>query len=239
MYCKHSYFIVGKTLYLSYNSGEGEGDMIQKILSSDIVYNVWMPIIILVLNWWKSKSDINKKNRELGYWKLKYEKQFGFDDISIRFMIYYLISLIGIQVIRAFFVDMMGYIFSYIIAYGVYLLINACIVLYNINTTKVRIELLCNKKRKIRSIIFMYMIFAIVFHVEIIKYMADIIFVILFFLWMMDLYKIADIVLVLEKSYADIYVTGVEPIKEVSAGSMKKMESGCLSTDILMVRMKK
>lgn len=59
MYCKHSYFIVGKTLYLSYNSGEGEGDMIQKILSSDIVYNVWMPIIILVLNWWKSKSDIN------------------------------------------------------------------------------------------------------------------------------------------------------------------------------------
>lgn len=56
-------------------------ELIRENLTSDVVYNVAVPIVLLILNWMKNGYDLSKKNRGMGYWKIRYKKGYSFMDI--------------------------------------------------------------------------------------------------------------------------------------------------------------
>ncbi len=59
-------------------------EFLLKIFSSEIMYYVVVPIVVVFLGWIKSGRDIKEKNKELGYWMMKCRKLVTFPDIAFR-----------------------------------------------------------------------------------------------------------------------------------------------------------
>ena len=57
-------------------------EILLRILNSEIVHYVVVPIAIVLLGWVKNERDLKEKNKELGYWMLKCRKLPTFPNIS-------------------------------------------------------------------------------------------------------------------------------------------------------------
>ena len=87
---------------------------------------------------------------------------------------------------------------------------------------KAKIELLKNKQVLMGMIWF---IFSIAFFIALVpkyQYVVESIYCVSLIGWCVFLFKYADMVFILEKSYADIYINGAETVERIHAGNMRK-----------------
>lgn len=60
-------------------------EILLRILNSEIVHYVVVPIAIVLLGWVKNERDLKEKNKELGYWMLKCRKLPTFQILQQKF----------------------------------------------------------------------------------------------------------------------------------------------------------
>lgn len=196
-----------------------------KILKSDIMYYVAIPLIIVFLNWFKSAYDIKEKNKELGYWKLRYRKILTFTDIVMRIYALMTLNFVVMTGIRIVISIWKSELFSYILAGFLYLALNFLILFLTCRDAKTKIEFWTNGKSKKRLIGALYIIFAFVFFMELFggtKYVAELILGIALIVWIINLFKCTDVAYILDNRYADIYVKGSDGAEFAEAGSVRK-----------------
>lgn len=58
-------------------------ELLLKIFNSQIMHYIIVPLAILFLGWVKSEHDMKEKNKELGYWMVKYRRWPTFLDITL------------------------------------------------------------------------------------------------------------------------------------------------------------
>lgn len=196
-----------------------------KIINSELMYYVAIPLIILFLNWIKSVIDIKGKNKELGYWKMKYRKIHTFRDIVMKIYIYMTINLFVMYCLTKVFSLTENRNSIYVFLWSIYIIINTLIVFTVCKSAKTKTEMLSNKKIKIILVIAIYIIFESAFleyfYTEL-KIYIDIAVGIALTVWIFFLYKYSDSVYVLDNQYADIYIKGSEKAEFAIAGNMKK-----------------
>ena len=202
-------------------------EMLQKTLSSEVMYYVVVPIMVVILGWIKNERDIKEKNKELGYWMLECKKLSTFPDIMLKTYKIMAINLFATIAVRQILCNckIMTFSYSYII-FGIwYFSINIVITLWNCKRNNGKIEFWNNGKRKRMLAIMLYLIYCIPFLGEISdKYslVSETIFIILLIFWINYLFNCCDVAFILDSRYADIYVKGSETAQFAEAGSMRK-----------------
>lgn len=200
-------------------------EFLLKILNSEIMYYVIIPIVVVILGWIKSGHDLKEKNKELGYWMMKCRKSPTFLDLALKNYIMMTANLIVMSAVRFVLVFWKGTTFSYVISGSLYMGLNGLFAFRNCRSDKGKIELWKDGRRKKVLIITLCMIFGIPFFSELYgKYILaiEIIFAILLLTWAICLYNYCDVAFILDNRYADIYVKGSERAQFAEAGSIKK-----------------
>lgn len=200
-------------------------EILLKILNSELMYYVVVPIAVVMLGWVKNELDLKEKNKELGYWMLKCRKLPTFPDIAFKTYKMMAINLIITFVVRAVFYFWKRTTFSYIISGIWYFGINAMFTFWNCRSVNGKIEFWKNGKTKGVLAIALYLLYGVPFFLELYgKYasIVEIIFGILLFVWVICLFNYCDIAFILDNRYADIYVKGSERAQFAEAGSIKK-----------------
>lgn len=200
-------------------------EIIQKILKNEIMYYVVVPIILPIIGWIKSWYDIRIKNRKMGYWKLKYRRATSFYDIAIKTYLYMLINLIVMAVIRLLCTFWIEERLTYIIGVLTCSIVNLVIVICFVKNPKTKIEFYTDGRKKQLLLFILGFIFSIGFvemYLKKYQFTISAIYFLALIIWACFLAKYTDMVYILDKSCADIYVNGSEAVKCIYAGSMKK-----------------
>lgn len=200
-------------------------NIIQKILESNITVNILMPIIVLLLGWRKNESDLKRKNKEIGYWKIECRRIFTFTDTAMKMYEWFAINLVIMQIVRIVLFLWKGTGFSYFVSGSLYLMFNVFIIFIVCREAKVRIEFWSDGMKKKSLIAVLYVIYGVVFFMELFgkyEYIVEIVFIVSLISWIFFLFKDSDLVFILDNMYADIYVKGSEKAELAEAGSIKK-----------------
>lgn len=201
-------------------------ELLIKILNSNIMFYVVIPVITVILQWVKNAYDIKAKNKELGYWVKKYRKLETFIIVIMRLykrLAFISLLAILIRIILGLYIDKYSSYTLIGVIYGV-----ICIIIISKEWKKpmLQAEFLSNGKAKKLLIIGLCLIYAVCFLVADIdneyNWLYEIIFIVALIIWMFYLYKYSDVAFILDKSYADIYVKGSEKAEYAAAGTIKK-----------------
>ena len=197
-------------------------ELYQQAIKSEATYHIIIPIAILTLGWLKNRIDINKKNKMLGYWKLRYRRGESFDTIVFKLYSYYAFN----QLIWICLVDvlssMIGHIISNIICGSIFVLINIFI-LYKIKEkAEVKLILYENRKRKNILLYLLFVLMGISFYINFFDLIGVAIIVLSLIIWFIYAFKYSDTVYILDNRIADIHVTGSDKIEAVFAGDIIK-----------------
>lgn len=200
-------------------------DFVQKIFKNEIMYYVIVPIIIPLFGWVKSWHDINEKNKKIGYWKIKFRRGYSFHDIAIRTYMFMLINMMIMHLLRFVCSFWIEEILSYTIVGFVYVTINIVILNCILKQYKTKMELWTDKRLKKVLLITLCFILSIAFFERLLpehQYFTKVAFYIGLIGWCFILFYCSDMIYILDKRYADIYINGTESVKFIYAGNMKK-----------------
>lgn len=200
-------------------------EIIQKILRNEIMYYVVVPVSLPILGWIKNWHDIKVKNRTMGYWKIKYRRSESFYDIALKTYICMMINIFVVGVIKALSSFWLEKRLTYIICGFICSIVNSVIVICVVKKPKTKIELYTDGRIKQFLLFMLDFIFSIGFWTTSsgkYQYIISLTFGMSLFFWALLLVKYMDMVYILDKSWADIYVNGAETVKCVYAGSIRK-----------------
>lgn len=201
-------------------------DLLIKVLNSNIMFYVVVPVITVILQWIKNSYDIKAKNKELGYWVKKYKKLETYIIVVMRLykrLAFVSLSALLIKIIWGIYIDKYS---AYVFVGGIYGVI--CIIIISKEWKKpiLQAEFLSNGKVKKLLIIALCLIYAVCFLVADIdnnyNWVFEILFMVVLIIWMFYLYKYSDVAFILDKPYADIYVQGCDKAEYAAAGTIKK-----------------
>ena len=204
-------------------------EFLLKIFNSEIMHYVVVPIVVPIvvalLGWMKNKHDLKEKNKELGYWMMKWRKLPTFQELALKNYKIFAMNLVIMSIVRLVFVFWKGRIFSYIVSGILYFGLNGIVVFLNCRSANSKMELWKAGRKKELLIFILYMIYGIPFFLDLYgKYVwiAEIIFCTLLLVWAICLLNYFEVAFVLDNRYADIYVKGSEKAQFAAAGSIKK-----------------
>lgn len=200
-------------------------EIIQKILRNEIMYYVVVPVSLPILGWIKNWHDIKVKNRTMGYWKIKYRRSESFYDIALKTYIRMMINIFVVGVIKTLASFWLEKRLTYIICGFICSIVNSVIVICVVKKPKTKIELYTDGRIKQLLLFMLDLIFSIGFWTSSFgkyQYIVSLTFGMSLFFLALLLVKCMDMVYILDKSCADIYVNGAETVKCVYAGSIRK-----------------
>lgn len=206
---------------------KGERNMVEillKIIKSE-TYSIISPLILVLLGWIKNGYDVKEKNKELGYWKLRYRKVCTFMNIAMKIYTWMALNFGVMQGIRKAISIWKDDLLSYILIGCLYLAINFLILFLNCRDVKTKIEFWTNGKSKKRLVGVLYIILGGGFFIELFdryEYVFELIFGISLIVWMFYLFSSTDVAYILDNRYADIYVRGSDKAEFAEAGSIRK-----------------
>ena len=200
-------------------------EILLKILKSETMYYVAIPLIVVFLNWIKNGYDVYKRNKELGYWELKCRKLPTFLDIIMKMYLWMAINSGIMQGIRIGLSLWKSEIYSYILTGIMQLAVNLFIVFLICRDKKIKIEFWTNGTEKKILIGALYVIYGVAFFAELFikfKYVIELAFTVSLIVWIFFLFKYSDVAFILDNRYADIYIKGSNVAEFAEAGSMDK-----------------
>lgn len=197
-------------------------ELIQQVLTSDVVYNVAVPIVLSILNWMKNGYDLSKKNKGMGYWKIKYKKGYSFVDIVMNIYRNLIFLLVIVMILRIYLVSLLGKMLAYIITGLLYIILLTVVAYCVFKNPKVKIELWNNGLIKKKLLVVLFILYIIVFFQEFLHGWMELLWSITLIGWIVLVFKNSDMIFILDKSYADIYVNRDVVAKGVIAGSMRR-----------------
>jgi hypothetical protein len=200
-------------------------DFLLKIFNNDIMYNIIVPIVLILLGWIKNKHDLKEKNKELGYWIMKWKRFPTYVDVLYNIYIRMAISLVIMLVVMLAIYYAKGTTALYVVLGSFYFSINALITFCFYRGIKSKVEFWKNGKQKRLLTITLYIIFEMPFFIQLnnkYNFILEVIFSILLFIWALCLHKYCDVAYILDNRYADIYIRGNEKTQSAEAGSIKK-----------------
>lgn len=197
-------------------------ELIRENLTSDVVYNVAVPIVLLILNWMKNGYDLSKKNRGMGCWKIRYKKGYSFMDIVMNIYKVLVFLLVVVMILRMCMVSLMEKMLAYIITGLIYIILLIVVAYCVSKNSKVKIELWNNGLVKKKLLIVLFILYIIVFFQEFLYGWIELLWCITVIGWIVLVFKNSDMIFILDKSYADIYVNGNVVAEGVIAGSMRR-----------------
>ena len=198
---------------------------ILKIIGNEITYYVVVPFIVLILNWIKNGYDIRERNKELGYWKMKFRKLQTFPDIAMKIYKWLAVNLAVMQGARILLLFWKSELYSYAASGVTYLILNTLIIFTICKDAKTKIEFLSNGKYKKILIGVLYIIYGVVFFENLFaefKLISEIVLGMVLVMWVFLLFKFSDVAFILDNGYADIYVKDSEVTECVAAGTITK-----------------
>lgn len=172
-------------------------------------------------------KDIKNKNKELGYWLIKWRREYGFLEMTLSLYVRFALVFVCCYLLKAvnIFLNVLGILVVWkiesVVYGGLYYLIGIIFIVVSHNKFKNKVEMWTNGKCKKKLVVSLYFIFSIPLFYET-SAMIIILFGVLLCGWCCCLFEYCDWAYVLDKSYADIYVKGSEIIKSVEAGNIKK-----------------
>lgn len=197
-------------------------EAVQKILKSEIMYYVIVPLAIVVLNWIKNWLDVKGKNKELGYWMKKCKRVTTFVDIAMKMYKRLAVIFFVIIFIIFFVFSTTGELLRCIMSGILYFIFGGAVVFQTWRETHTRVEFMTNGKCKKILILALYFIFGFALFGKMFGNILEIAFLTVLFIWACFLLKYSDVVFVIEKPYADIYVKGSEKAEHAEAGNIIK-----------------
>lgn len=200
-------------------------EILLKIINSNVTFYVFVPLLIVFLNWIKNGHDIKKKNYQLGYWLKKWEREETFIDIAMKMYKIFGMIFIAVAVLQIVLKQYVGRVWSCVISMILYWAISTLTIWGNNKAVKVRSEIMTNgrcKKGLITSLCTIFVYALACLQIETNQFIYQGLFLIILVVWMFFLFKYCDTVFVLENRYADIYIRGDEPTEYVEAGTIKK-----------------
>lgn len=200
-------------------------EWIVDIFDSNIMHFVIVPLLVVILEWIKNRNDIQKKNKELGYWMIKCRRMDTFIDDAMRIYKMLATCFVVVQIIIVILRLWKGLLCSYIISGILNSLFSALICFIVCRKGRNKIEFWTNGKIKKELIVCLYIIYWIPFFIQLYdKYVLIMEFTFFLFLivWILMLYMYCDEVFILDNRYADIYVKGSEKAQSTEAGSLQK-----------------
>ena len=200
-------------------------DIILTILNSNIMCFVVIPLLVVIMGWIKDKNGIKKKNKELGYWMVKYQRANTFIDDAMKIYKSLAVCFVFVQIILLILCLWKGKLFGFIISGIINCLFSALICIIICKKSTNIIEFWTNGKSKRELVLCLFIIYWIPFFIQLYdKYMwiVECTFLVLLIIWILMLYMYCDEVFILENKYADIYVIGIEKAQSVEAGGLEK-----------------
>ena len=120
-------------------------EFLLKIFNSEIMHYVVVPIVVPIvvalLGWMKNKHDLKEKNKELGYWMMKWRKLPTFQELALKNYKIFAMNLVIMSIVRLVFVFWKGRIFSYIVSGILYFGLNGIVVFLNCRSANSKMEL--------------------------------------------------------------------------------------------------
>lgn len=200
-------------------------NFLRRIFHNETMYYVVVPIVIVLLQWLKNKCDLKKKNKKLGYWKIKYRALTTFLDIIMKNYKIMLVCLVIAWLIKVIFNFMgMPKLVFYILEI-IYLGINGLATVLVWRSARAKVELLKNGKKKMIFVFILWLIYGFALVADVHNTNPAVmqsVFIISLSVWAIILFKCCDRAVILDNSYADIYIKGSECAQFVEAGSIMK-----------------
>ena len=200
-------------------------ETLKEVFTNEVMYYVIVPIILLLFGWVKSWYDIRMQNKKMGYWKVKIRREPSFYNIAMKLYNYMLLNLLLMEFIQLGCSNIWGKFKSILCIGIIYVINNVIIVMYTIRKPRTKIELWTDTKVKYSLLLAICLIFNIIFFVEIIPIswgIVEITYCFSLMVWCYSINKCSDIIYILDKPYANIYIEGAEPVKYINVGSIKK-----------------
>lgn len=200
-------------------------ELLLRIFNSQTMYYVVVPLVIVFMEWVKNEYDAKIKNKNLGYWMVKFRKLNTFPDIAMKIYRKFALNLAFTYIVRVAICRWKGILFSYVVSGVLYFSIGILIVFLICRNAKVKVEFWTCGKCKGLLLLFLYLIYVVPFFIELYgKYILiiEVMFIVVLFIWMCCLYRYCDIAYILDNRYADIYIRGSEMAEFAEAGSIKK-----------------
>ena len=200
-------------------------EVMLKILDSNVMFYVVIPVILVVLSWIKQAYDDNKRKKEYGIWIKKYERVKTF--VVIMLQQYKILAFIFIVALFIFlFLELLysricGYIGLGIFYFGGSILW----VIYLLNSRWLKVEMLDKKKEKKRMIIFLYFIYTIsllLATVDALFEISYVVFIVLHIVWACILLKEYDLAFKIDNQYVDIYTKECDVTECVEVKTIRK-----------------
>lgn len=199
--------------------------IILRILKSETMYYVVIPLILVFLNWIKNEHDLKERNKKLGYWKLKYKKLYTFVDTAMKLYKYMAINFVIMQGIIIGVSVWKDDMFLYLFVWSIFLMVNALNIFLICRNDKVKIEFWTNGIEKKILIWALYVIFGLAFGVKLFgkfEQIAGLVIGGMLIAWVAFLFKYSDVAYILDNRFADIYVKGSNVAEFAETGSMNK-----------------
>ena len=200
-------------------------ETLKKVFTNEVMYYVIVPILLLLFGWIKDWYDIKIQNKKIGYWEIKIKKISLFSDIAMRAYKYLALNFFSMQFVRMICDYCFGEGCIYFLVGTIYLSINIVIIIYIVHQPITKMELWTDKKIKWWLLLMLWAINTTTFYIGMVpKYKIVMLYIYSFMLiiWTVILNKCTDRAFILDKPYADIFITGAETVKNVHAGSIKK-----------------
>lgn len=187
----------------------------------EIICGIVVPIIVVLLQQYIAKRDIKNKNKELGYWLMKWKTDYGFVDSIFLLYIRLAIVFVFIYIVKGVF-KILNVWQNCFVLYGIlYFIIGTIIVCFTCMNAKTKVEMWTDRKQKWKLVILLYLIYSIPLFYETSAIIIAL-FTVLLFGWACCVVECCDVAYIIDKSYADIYVKNSEAIKYIEAGNIKK-----------------
>lgn len=200
-------------------------ETIHLIFKDEIMYYIIIPLIIPLFEWIKNWCDIKSKNRKMESWKIKYKRGDSFYNIATKTYQYMMVNLFVIQFIRFISSFQTGNNYSYMVFGFICIGTNIIILVYITKQPQTKIELLADKPIKLTLFGILFIIFSVFSLIRFFtqyQHIMTICCFVMLIIWSMILHKCTDMVFILDKSWADIYLNSTEIIKHIYTGSMEK-----------------
>ena len=198
------------------------------IFKNEILYSGIVSTILLIFGWLKGYYDVRTNNKKMGYWKIKFKKRYSFYDVAMKTYKYLAINTFFQIFVRAICSIWIPKMYTGIVVGMSCFCVNAIITLYISKYSLGKIELWDGRGMKRILLWSLCFIFSVFFFEELFfgyTYMWLIVFSIVLIVWCIILCICTDVVLVLDKSFADIHVNGAGIVKRVRAGEIEKKGS--------------
>ncbi len=200
-------------------------ETVQEMLKNGIIQNVILSLIAGCFNWLKSRCGLKKKNKDLGYWAIKYKELPSFNGIAMEVYIMLAIILFCSMVIDRSVALWGKNNFSIVIAILFYVFAGAVCIILTIGNKKTKIECLTNGKEKKLLLFLLYTIFGITLCLNkyiVFQFLVSIFVIVNVSVWIYYIFKYSHRVMVLDNRYANIYIRNSEMAEFAEAGSIKQ-----------------